>query len=72
MKYIFLIFSSVVINSFLNSLHYTLWNRTYEQCKQELIAEKNYNTQQQAFDCVNSKMSIKILGTILFSDGSIL
>ena len=57
--------------SFLSSLHYNLYNKYYDECVQELIKDNNYKTQKQVFQCVKDKTPMKILGTILFREGSI-
>lgn len=69
---IFLMLLTVSLNSFLIAFHSNLYEIKYDQCVKNLIADKNYQSQEQAFECVKSDISIKILGTILFSDGSIL
>lgn len=75
MKYIMLLVGFIVVNtfwySFLQAAHNYRYDNVYEQCKQELIKNNNYKTQQQAFDCVKEDPYMKILGTALFREGSI-
>lgn len=63
---------TISLNSLLTNLHSNEYNVNYEACKAELIAQNNYNTDEQAFECTrNRSITIKILGTILFREGSV-
>jgi len=63
--------SAISFNAYLESLHYNIWNVEYEACKAKLIEENNYKSSEQAFECAENNIKIKILGTILFRTGSI-
>lgn len=40
--------------------------------KRALLDAQNFKTQEQAFECVESKPAMKVLGTILWREGSVL
>ena len=71
-KYPILILITIFLNSFLEAQHYNRYNRYYETCRADLIEQDKFLAQFQAYDCVDSKLDIKILGTLLFREGSIL
>lgn len=72
MKYLILILITIVLNNFLEAQHHIRWEEKYEKCKAKLILENNFKNTEQAYNCVNGQLDIKILGTLLFKDGSIL
>lgn len=64
---------TIALGSYLNAVHHNAYMAGYEACKAKLIAENNWNTQEQAFACTRkSSYTLRVLGTILFSEGSIL
>lgn len=67
-----MILVTIFLNSFLQAQHYDRYNRYYESCRADPLAKDNFQTQEQAFACVDSKIDIKILGTLLFRENSIL
>ncbi len=69
---LFAVLLAVTTNGFLTAQHHNLFNVRYEACKAKLIAENNYQSNEQAFACVKESTALRILGTILFSDGSYL
>lgn len=61
-----------MVTTALQAKHFQIYNIEYEKCKAKLISENNYLTQQQAFDCTEQSIKLKILGTLVFAEGSIL
>ncbi len=71
-KLVFISLFTVSLGSYLTALHSNLWEQKYEICKAGLILQNNYQSNEQAFECVEQAASIKILGTLLFREGTIL
>jgi hypothetical protein len=72
-KFVLTVLVSVSVTSYLNALHSNLFDFYFNQCKRKLIAENNYQSLEQAFKCTeDSSTTLRILGTILFSEGSYL
>lgn len=63
-----LVLSGISLNGYLNNLHRELYFDQYEVCSNEMETDD--------FDaieaCAKSHIGIKVLGTILFSDGSVI
>ena len=73
LKYLLLILITVIVNGLLTGIHANLFDLRYEQCKAKLIAENNYQSTEQAITCtLDSSVTLRVLGTILFKDGSYL
>ncbi len=76
MKKLILIFVlmlvTISLGAFLDALHSNIYDFRYEQCKAQLIAENNYQTQKQVLDCAENAISMKLLGTLLFREGTVL
>lgn len=69
---LFAVLLAIAGNGFLTAQHHNLFNVRYEACKAKLIAENNYQSNEQAFSCVKESTTLRVLGTLLFSDGSYL
>lgn len=67
-----LMLATISLGAFLVALHSHLFDVQFEQCKANLLADNNYKTIEQAFDCAENSIPMKILGTFLFKEGSIL
>lgn len=63
---------TVFVGGFLEALHANLYESYYETCKQALLAQNNFKTQEQVFECVETKPAIRVLGTLLWREGSVL
>lgn len=63
---------SIAVNGFISAQHYNLFNVRYEACKTKFIAENNYQSNEQIFSCVKESMVFRLMGTLLFLDGSYL
>jgi hypothetical protein len=64
-----LILGTISLNGFLTGYHHLVWDQTFEKCKADLIKAKNYQSVQQASECVhNSSRTVRILGTLLWLD----
>ncbi len=61
-----------MVTSALHAKHSQVYDIEYEKCKAKLIAEENYQTLKQVFDCTRQSIKLKILGTLVFAEGSIL
>lgn len=67
-----LMLATISLGAFFEAVHTNLFSYRYENCKATLIAINNYQSNQQVIDCVESSISIKILGTLLFREGTVL
>lgn len=76
MKYLMICLLTLIVgiplSNLIDDIHYNAYLEAFIQCRDSLIADNNYKTSQQAFDCAESDLTVKILGTILFKEGSIL
>lgn len=76
MKYLLiplLMLVTISLGSLLNTLHINEFMSQYQACKTELDIEYDNSDQlDKIYACVRSKPMMKVLGTILFKDGSIL
>lgn len=71
-KVIFMVLT-VALGSYLTALHSNVFEITYESCKRDLIKAKNFESVQQAAKCAQDKsVTLRVLGTVLFRDGSYL
>jgi hypothetical protein len=71
--YTALILATISLDHFLMGLHGNLWNASFEACKAELIAQNNWQSVDQGADCANHRtVLIRVLGTLLWSEGSYL
>lgn len=69
---LFAVLLAIATNGFLTAQHANLFNIRYKACQVKLIAENNYKSNEQAFSCVKESTTLRVLGTLLFSDGSYL
>ena len=65
------IFLGIFVSNYLKAVHENRYNVVFEACKKELIENNNYKSLEQAFQCTEKDLEIKILGTLLSSEGSI-
>lgn len=77
MKYLlipFFMLATISLNSILMALHHNEYSRQYELCKASVReSTKNDYTSEQVFSCTeHSTIMLRVLGTILFSEGSVL
>ncbi len=64
---------TVSLTEFLRWRHSVAYNRNYNECKQELIAAHNFQTNAQLYECTHEKSwDLKVLGTIMWAEGSVI
>lgn len=72
MKYILIILATIILESSLRYRHSVVYDLEFKRCKNELILQDNYKSIEQAFICTKRNLELRILGTILFAEGSYL
>ncbi len=71
--FVLLALMTVSAGKFMEARHTALFNFYFDRCKAHLISTNNYQSLEQAFKCIeDSSVEFRVLGTVLWSEGSYL